>query len=169
MAAADFTVRRGAGSVSCSIQSEEDLLIRDEANFSAAQTIKQHEHELLDLDPETVRVYLFENNLLKVNETETLKDGTKSKKEKMNYVLKETNFIKGTRGLQHILKMLRSLGNPSYTELANKIDTDYNKRMEAIRRQYPHEPQPINAVRFRTKCKIESQQQPDVPLQEVSS
>ena len=161
MAAADFTVRRVGSSVSCSIQSEQDLVIKDEANFSAAQTLKQHEHELLDLDPETVRVYLDENNLLKVNENETLKDETKNRKEKMNYVLNETNCIKGTRGLQHILEMLRALGNPSYTELANTIDTDYNKRMEAIRRQYPHELQPINVDRLR-RSKMESQQQQSV-------
>lgn len=168
MASANFTVRRAG---SCSIQSEQDLVIKDEANFSAAQTLKQYEHELLDLHPETVRVYLYEKNLLKVNENETLKDGTKNKREKMNYILTETNCIKGTRGLQHILEMLRALGNPLYTELANKIDTDYNKRMETIRREFPYESQPINVERLRTRSKIESQQQPvtpaALPLQEV--
>ena len=168
MASANFTVR---GIRSCSIQSEQDLVIRDEANFSAAQTLKQYEDELLNLDPEIVRVYLYENNLLKVNENKTLKDGTKNKREKMNYVLNETNCIKGTRGLQHVLEMLRALGNPSYTELANEIDTDYNKRMETIRRQFPHESQPINVDRLRTKSITESHQHAvtaaALPLQEV--
>lgn len=81
----------------------------------------------------------------------------------MNYILTETNCIKGTRGLQHILEMLRALGNPLYTELANKIDTDYNKRMETIRREFPYESQPINVERLRTRSKIESQQQPVTP------
>lgn len=58
MAAAEFTLRRRSGSVSCSIQSEQDLLIKDEANFSAMQAVKEYEQELLDLDPERVRVYL---------------------------------------------------------------------------------------------------------------
>ena len=170
MAAVEFTVRRRGrcgSSVSSSIQSEHDLLIRDEENFAATQALKKHERELLNLDSETVRVYLDENNLLKVNENKTLRDGTKSKKEKMKYVLNETNCIKGTRGLLHILEMLRSLGGPSYTELANKIDTDYNKRMEEIRRQYPRESQPVNVDRF--KKKTEKQQSPPATfaLQEV--
>ena len=147
--------------MSGSIQSEQDLLVKDEANFSATQALKEHEHELLNLDPERVRVYLYEENLLKVNENKTLKDGSKTKKEKMKYVLNETNCIKGTRGLQHVLEMLRSLaiGNPSYTELANRIDTSYNKRMEAIRRQYPRESQTVDVERLRTRSSTEGQQQ----------
>lgn len=85
----------------------------------------------------------------------------------MKYVLNETNCIKGTRGLQHILEMLRSFGNPSYADLANKIDSDYNKRMEAIRRQYPHDVQPVSMDRFRTQSKThktESQPQQPVPV-----
>lgn len=169
--------RRGGSSVSCSIQSEQDLVIRDEANFSAAQTLRKYAQELLDLDAERVRHYLYENNLLKVNENKTLKDATKNNKEKMKYVLNETNCIKGTRGLQYILEMLRSLGtDPSYTELANKIDSDYNKRMETIRREYPHESQPVNTERYsRAQKRAEDQPAqsivPSVPasLQEVKS
>lgn len=174
---AAVTVRRRGGlSVSCSIQSEQDLVIRDEANFSAAQTLRKYEQELLDLDAERVRHYLYENNLLKVNENKTLKDETKNNKQKMKYVLNETNCIKGTRGLQYILEMLRSLGNPSYTELANKIDSDYNKRMETIRREYPHESQPVNMERY-SRAQKRAEDQPtqslasSVPasLQEVKS
>ena len=159
-------VRKRGVSLSCSIQSERDLLIKDEANFSATQALKEHEYELLSLDPERVRGYLDEKNLLKVNENETLKDGNKSKEDKMKYVLNETNCIKGTRGLQHILEMLRSLGNPTYMELANKIDTNYNKRMEEICRQYPRESQTVYVDRLRTQgsdSKVENQQQSLVP------
>ena len=162
MASAEFTVRKRGGSASCSIQSEQDLVIQDEANFSAAQTLKEYEQELLDLvDPERVRVYLYEKNLLKVNENKTLKDGTKNKKEKMKYVLNETNCIKGTRGLQHVLGLLQSLGNPAHTELANRINTDYYKRMESIHQQYPYE---LQSVRFRSHHQPEHQQQPAVAM-----
>ena len=172
MAAVEYTVRRRgrSGSLSCSIQSEHDLMIRDEENFAATQALKKHECELLNLDPERVRVYLDENNLLKVNENKTLRDGTKSKKEKMKYVLNETNCIRGTRGLQHILEMLRSLGGPSYTELANIIVTDYNNGMEEIRRQYPRESQLVNIDRFKIdekKMPVEKQPSAPVILQEV--
>ena len=142
--------------MSCSIQSEQDLLIKDEANFSATQSLKEHEYDLLSLDPERIRSYLDEKNLLKVNKNETLKDGSKIKEEKMKYVLNETNCSKGTRGLQHTLEMLRSLGNPSYTELANRIYTSYNKRMEEIRRQYPRESQTIHVDRLRSQSSIEN-------------
>jgi len=120
----------------------------------------------LDLDPERVRKYFYEKNLLKVNENKTLKEGTKNKEEKMKYVLNETNCIKGRRGLEHILDLLQSLGDPAYTELANRINTDYYKRMELIRQQYPHELQPVNVVKFRPQKSIDDyshqQEQPAV-------
>ena len=160
-AAAEVTGRRRGGSLSCSIQSEQDLLIRDEANFSATQTLNLYEQQLLDIDPERVRIYLDENNLLKVNENETLKDKTKSNKEKMKYILNETNCIKGTRGLQHILEMLQSLGHPSYIELANIISTDYYRRMD---QQYPsHEiQQPANVLRNRSSSKNNEKQKEEI-------
>lgn len=76
----------------------------------------------------------------------------------MKYVLNETNCIKGTRGLQHVLDMLHFFGDPSCTELANRIDTDYSNRMEMIRRQYPHELQPVNVDRFKRQKRIQSTQ-----------
>ncbi|XP_065898287.1 ras-related protein Rab-32B-like isoform X2 [Dysidea avara] len=164
MASVQYIRRRPDPLSSHSVRSEHDLVIRDEANFSATQTLNEFQSNLLKLDPGRAKNYL--HNQLRVNEARELDKGNGTRKDKMEYILTGTSCIKGKKGLDLILGLLHWLGSPTYAELADEMQLAYSKRMEKV--TFPGPVEPEQPVFYRQQSAVRTEQVRREPIVQES-